>query len=83
MDADEVDGHMQNQMEEEDTDVERGHADDSDESDEEENAEEVPNPAWWNHDLSSAMTVNVDMIQPGNITRIILRRVLCIRTSKP
>ena len=58
VDADEVDGHMQDQMEEEDTDVERGHADDSDESDEEENAEEVPNPAWWNHDLSSAMTVN-------------------------
>ena len=58
VDADEVDGHMQNQMEEEDTDVERGHADDSDESDEEENVEEVPNPAWWNHDLSSAMTVN-------------------------
>ena len=26
MDADEVDGHMQNQMEEEDTDVERGQA---------------------------------------------------------
>lgn len=45
-------------MEEEDTDVERGHAHDSDESDEEENAEEVPNPAWWNHDFSSAMTVN-------------------------
>ena len=45
-------------MEEEDTDVERGHADDSDKSDEEENAEEVPNPAWWNHDFSSAMTLN-------------------------
>jgi len=57
-DADEVDGHMQNIMEEEDTDIDRGHADDSDESDEEENAEEVPNPASWNHDFSSAMTVN-------------------------
>ena len=45
MDADEVDGHMQDQMEEQDTDVDRGHADDSNESDEEENAEEVPNPA--------------------------------------
>mgnify|MGYP005818312431 CR=1 FL=1 len=58
MDVDEVDGHMQDQMEEEDTDVDRGHADDSDESNEEENAEEVPNPASWNHDFSSAMTVN-------------------------
>ncbi|XP_037461538.1 disease resistance protein RGA5-like [Triticum dicoccoides] len=46
VDTDEVDGHMQDQMEEEDTDVERGHADDSDESDEEENAEEVPNPHY-------------------------------------
>ena len=45
MDADEVDGHMQDQMEEEDTDVDLGHAYDSDESGEEENAEEVPNPA--------------------------------------
>jgi len=57
-DADEVDGHMQNIMEEEDTDIDSGHADYSDDSDEEENAEEVPNPASWNHDFSSAMTVN-------------------------
>ena len=49
---------MQNLMEEEDTDIDSGHADNSDESDEEENAEEVPNPASWNHDFSSAMTVN-------------------------
>jgi hypothetical protein len=30
VDADEVDGHMQDLMKEEDTDVDRGHADDSD-----------------------------------------------------
>jgi hypothetical protein len=57
-DADEVDRHMQNQMEDEDTDGDSGHADDSGELDEEENAEEVPNPASWNQDFSSAMTVN-------------------------
>ena len=51
VDADEVDGHMQNQMEDEDTDDDSGHGDDSDESDEEENAEEVPNPASWNQDF--------------------------------
>ena len=58
MDADEVEGHMQNQMEDEDRDGDSGQADDSEESDEEENAEEVPNPASWNQDFSSAMTVN-------------------------
>jgi hypothetical protein len=57
-DADEVDGHMQNIMKEEDTDIDSGYVDNSDESDEEENAEEVPNLASWNHDFSSAMTVN-------------------------
>nr|XP_040244155.1 uncharacterized protein LOC120963555 [Aegilops tauschii subsp. strangulata] len=41
MDADEVDGHKQDQMEEKGNDVGRGHADDSDESDEEENVEEL------------------------------------------
>ena len=35
VDADEVDGHMQDRMEEEDTDVDSGHAYDSNESDEE------------------------------------------------
>ena len=49
---------MQNQMEDEDTDVDIGNANNSDESDEEENAEELPNPASWNHDFPSAMTVN-------------------------
>ena len=58
MDGDEDEGHMQNQMEDEDTDDQSGQADDSEESDEEENAEEVPNPASWNHDFPSAMTVN-------------------------
>src|SRR4051812_32236287 len=59
VDADEVDGHMQNQMEEEDTDDDTNdEADDSDESDEEDNIEKVPNPASWNQDFSSAMTVN-------------------------
>ena len=57
-DADEVDGQMQNLMEDEDTDVDIGHADNSDESDEDENVEVVPNPAAWNHDFSSAMNVN-------------------------
>ena len=44
---------MQNLMEEEDTDGESGNSDDSNESD-----EEVPIPASWNQDFSSAMTVN-------------------------
>jgi hypothetical protein len=57
-DADEVDSQMQNLMEDEDTDVDIGHANNSDESDEDENVEVVPNPAAWNHDFSSAMTVN-------------------------
>ena len=55
VDADEQFGHMQNQMEEEDTDGDSADADDSDESDDE---LEVPNPASWNHDYTSAMTVN-------------------------
>ena len=46
---------MQNQMEEEDTDGKSADADDSDESDDE---LEVPNPASWNQDYTSAMTVN-------------------------
>ena len=45
-------------MEDEDTYGDSGHADDLDELDEEENAEEVPNPASWNQDISSIMTVN-------------------------
>jgi hypothetical protein len=49
---------MQNEMEGEDTDGYSGNGDGSDESDEEENAEEVPNPAAWNQDHSSGMTVN-------------------------
>ena len=56
-DADEIDGHMQNQMEDEDTDIERMYNDDSDESDEEDEAVQA-NPAAWNHDFSHAMTVN-------------------------
>ena len=36
---------MQNQMEDEDTDGDSGYVGDSDESDEKDNAEEVPNPA--------------------------------------
>ena len=54
-DADEEDGHMQNQMEEEGTDGESGNSDDSDE---EGNREEVPIPDSWNQQFSSAMTVN-------------------------
>ena len=57
-DGDEVDGHMQNEMEDEDTDGYSAQGDDSDGSDGEENTEEVPNPAAWNQDHSSAMTVN-------------------------
>ena len=57
-DGDEVDGHMQNEMEDEDTYGYSAEGDDSDESDGEENAEEVPNPAACNQDHSSAMTVN-------------------------
>ena len=57
-DADEVDGQMQNLMEDEDTDFDVGYADNSDKSDEDENVEVVPNPAAWNLDYSSAMTVN-------------------------
>jgi hypothetical protein len=53
-DADEEDGHLQNQMEDEDTDGRSSYTDGSDESDE----EEVPIPASWNQDFSSAMTVN-------------------------
>ena len=41
VDADEVEGHMQNQMEDEDRDCDSSQTDDSEESDEEENAEEV------------------------------------------
>ncbi|XBI22027.1 uncharacterized protein [Aegilops tauschii subsp. strangulata] len=58
VDGDEVHGHMQNQMEDENTDIDIGHADDSDESNGEGNPEDVPNPASWNHDFSSAMILN-------------------------
>ena len=47
-DGDEVDGHMQNEMEDEDIDGYSAQGDDSDESDGEENVGEVPNPAAWN-----------------------------------
>ena len=49
---------MQNEMEDEDTYGYSAQGDDSDESDGEENADEVPNPAAWNQDHSSAMIVN-------------------------
>ena len=48
-------------MEEDDSAGESGDSDDwenSDESDEEDNDDEVPIPASWNQDFSSAMTVN-------------------------
>ena len=57
-DGDEVDGHMQNEMEDEYTDGYSAQGHDSDESDGEENVDEVPNPAAWNQDHSSAMTIN-------------------------
>ena len=57
-DGDEVDGHMQNEMEDEDADGYSGEDDDSDESDGDDDTYEVPNPAAWNQDHSSAMTVN-------------------------
>ena len=55
-DADEVDGHMQNQMDNEDTYAEDGHDHSSDESDAEENAHAEPIPDAWNQDFSSVMT---------------------------
>ncbi|KAK1662995.1 hypothetical protein QYE76_051154, partial [Lolium multiflorum] len=54
VDGDEENGYSQNQMEEEDTEGESD-ADDSDESDD---GEEVPIPGRWNHNFSSAMTIN-------------------------
>ena len=56
-DGDEENGHMQNQMEEEDTSGESG-SDQSDGSDEENSVEEVPILESWNQDFSNAMTVN-------------------------
>ena len=55
-DADEIDGHMQNEMHEED--IAGDISDESAESDGEEHAHEVPIPASWNHDFSSAILVN-------------------------
>ena len=49
---------MQNEMENEDTDGYSVEGDDSDESDGEENADDVPIPAGWDHDHSSSMIVN-------------------------
>ncbi|KAK1609310.1 hypothetical protein QYE76_032983 [Lolium multiflorum] len=54
VDGDEENGYRQNQMEEEDTEGESD-AGDSDESDD---GEEVPIPGRWNHNFSSAMTIN-------------------------
>ena len=56
-DGDEENGHMQNNMADEDTDGDSG-SDESDESDEEDNGEEVPIPQSWDQHFSSAMTVN-------------------------
>ena len=62
VDGDEVDGqmngHMQNEMEAEDIDGYSTEGDDSDESDGEENIDEVPNPAAWDRDFSTTMTVD-------------------------
>ena len=58
VDGDEVDGQMQNEMEDEDTDGYSAQGDDSDESDGEENADEVPIPTGWNQGHSMGMTVN-------------------------
>lgn len=53
-DADEEDGHLQNEMEDEDTDGRSSYDDESHEADE----EEVSTPASWNQHFSSAMIVN-------------------------
>ena len=57
-DSDERGEHMQNQMQAEDSSGESGDSEYSENSDEEENDEEMPIPASWNQDFSSAMTVN-------------------------
>jgi hypothetical protein len=57
-DSDHSDGYLESQMEAEDSDGESGTGDDSDESGEEEEHEEQPNPAAWNHGFSSSMNVN-------------------------
>ena len=55
VDGDEVDGEMQNQMEEEDIDGESGSTDESDEGSEE---EELPLLHAWNQDFTNSMNVN-------------------------